>query len=124
GLPAPEGDIGRAAHNFVQMASSPNVLLTRAMRSGEGPTVSSPFLTRLMMVKGSGLGKAIEKKTHLLDIHKSMYTPAQVTPIEPPQVKPPLDKRPKQLPVTAVEMLMRDPYSVYVKYVLKLRQKD
>lgn len=124
GLPAPEADIGRSAHRFVQMASNPNVLLTRAMRSGEGPTVSSPFLTRLMMVlQGAGLEKAIEKKTHLLDIHMAMYTPSQVTPIDPPQVTPPADKRPKQLPVTAIETLMRDPYSVYVKYVLKLRQK-
>ncbi|MBI3441540.1 MAG: double-strand break repair protein AddB [Proteobacteria bacterium] len=125
GLPAPEASIGRAAHSFVQLISNPNVLLTRAMRSGDGPSVSSPFLTRLLMIlRGSGLEKAIEKKTHLLDVHMAMYTPAHVTPIEPPHVTPPVDKRPKQLPVTAVEMLMRDPYAVYVKYVLKLRQKD
>jgi ATP-dependent helicase/nuclease subunit B len=125
GLPAPEAGIGQAAHSFVQMLSNPNVLLIRAMRSGEGPTVSSPFLTRLMMVlRGAGLEKAIEKKTHLLDIHTAMHTPAQVTPIEPPHVTPAVDKRPKQLPVTAIEMLMRDPYSVYVKYVLQLRKKE
>jgi ATP-dependent helicase/nuclease subunit B len=124
GLPAPEAGIGHAAHSFVQMISNPNVLLTRSMRSGDGPTVASPFLTRLMMVlRGAGLEKAIEKKTHLLDIHKTMHAPAQVTPIEPPHVTPPVTARPKQLPVTAVEMLMRDPYSVYVKYVLQLRQK-
>jgi ATP-dependent helicase/nuclease subunit B len=125
GLPAPESEIGGAAHNFVQMLSNPNILLIRALRSGEGPAVSSPFLTRLMMVlRGAGLEKAIEKKTHLLDIHKAMHAPAQVTPIEPPRVTPAVDKRPKQLPVTAIEMLMRDPYAVYVKYVLKLRQKS
>lgn len=124
GLPVPETDIGKSAHNFVQMVSNPNVLLTRSMRSGDGPAVSSPFLTRMLMVlRGAGLEKAIEKKTHLLDVHMAMYTPAQVTPIEAPHVTPPKDKRPKQLPVTAVEMLMRDPYEVYVKYVLKLRQK-
>lgn len=125
GLPSPEIDIGREAYNFIQMASNPNVLLTRALRSSDAPSVSSPFLTKLMAVlRSAGLEEAIEKKTHLLDIHKAMYTPAQVTPIEPPHVTPPVDKRPSQLPVTAVEMLMRDPYAVYVKYVLKLRPKD
>jgi ATP-dependent helicase/nuclease subunit B len=125
GLPAAEEDIGRAAHRFVQLASNPNVLLTRAMRSGDAPTVASPFLTRLMMVlKGAGLDGMIEEKTRLLDIHTAMHTPAQPVPIDPPAPTPDVDKRPKQLPVTAVEMLMRDPYAVYVRYVLKLRPKD
>ncbi len=124
GLPVSETDIGRAAHSFVQMASNPNVLLTRALRSGDGPAVVSPFLARMMMVlRGSGFENALEKKTHLLDIHKAVHAPAQVTPIEPPLVTPPSDKRPKQLPVTAIELLMRDPYAVYVRYVLKLRRK-
>jgi ATP-dependent helicase/nuclease subunit B len=124
GLPAPEASIGNAAHSFVQMASNPNVLLTRSLRSGDAPTVASPFLARMMMVlRGAGLEKNIEKKTRLLDIHVKMHTPAQVTPVEPPAPTPPVANRPKQLPVTAVETLMRDPYSVYVKYVLNIRQK-
>lgn len=124
GLPAPENEIGHSAHNFVQMASNPNVLLTRALRSGDAPTVISPFLTRLLMtLKKAGLEKALEKKTHLLDIHTAMHTPTRVVPVEPPLVRPQTDKRPKQLPVTAIEMLMRDPYAVYVRYVLKLRPK-
>jgi len=124
GLPAPEAGIGLAAHSFVQMVSNPNVLLTRAMRSGDAPTVASPFLTRMLMVlRGAGLEKNIEKKTRLLDIHVAMHTPAQVIPIDPPLVTPPVDKRPRKLPVTAVEALMRDPYSIYVKYILNIRQK-
>ncbi len=124
GLPAPEAVVGRAAHNFVQMASNPNVLLTRSMRSGDAPTVASPFLARMMLVLHSaGLEKNIENKTRLRDIHVAMHMPTKVVPIKPPHVTPPVDKRPKQLPVTGVETLMRDPYSTYVKYVLKIRQK-
>jgi ATP-dependent helicase/nuclease subunit B len=125
GLPAPEAGIGLAAHSFVQMVSNPNVLLTRAMRSGDAPTVSSPFLTRMMMVlRSAGLEENFEKKTRLLDIHVAMHTPTQVVPVDPPAPTPPVARRPKKLPVTAVEALMRDPYSVYVKYVLQLRQKQ
>ena len=124
GLPAPESSIGHSAYNFVQMTSNPNVLLIRSMRSGGAPTVTSPFLARMMLVLHSaGLEKNIEKKTRLLDIHVAMHTPSKVVPIEAPHVTPPVDKRPKQLPVTGVETLMRDPYSIYVKYILKIRQK-
>lgn len=124
GLPAPEEAIGRAAHNFVQLASNPNVLLTRSMRAGDAPTVASPFIARMMLVLHSaGLEKNIENKTRLRDIHVAMHMPTKVVPIKPPHVTPPVDKRPKQLPVTGIETLMRDPYSTYVKYVLKIRQK-
>jgi ATP-dependent helicase/nuclease subunit B len=124
GLPPAEESIGRAAHRFTQMISKPNVLLSRAMRSGDAPTVSSPFLTRLMMVvKGAGLEEDIESKSQLLEIHHAMHMPAEVTPIAPPEPRPPVSARPKQLPVTGVESLMRDPYTVYAKYILKIRPR-
>jgi ATP-dependent helicase/nuclease subunit B len=125
GLPPVEESIGQEAHRFIQMISNPNVLLSRAVRSGDAPSVASPFLTRLMMVlKGAGLDKDIQGKSQLIDIHLAMHTPANVTPIAPPAPTPPREARPKELPVTAIEKLMRDPYAVYAKYVLKLRPKD
>lgn len=125
GLPPVEEQIGRAAYHFVQMASNPNVLLSRAVRTGDAPAVASPFLTRLTMVlKGAGLDQEIGAKTQLLEIHNAMQTPASVTPIAPPEPRPPKDARPKELPVTAIEKLMRDPYSVYAKYVLNLKPKS
>jgi len=123
-MPEPEKNIGVSAYNFVQLLSNPNVLITRATRNGNAPTVSSPFLMRLMMVlKKSGLEDNFENKTRLLDIHKAMNTPSKVEPIAAPYVTPAVSKRPKQLPVTAVESLMRDPYAVYTKYILKLKPK-
>lgn len=124
GLPPSEAQIGHSAHQFVQATSNPNVLLSRSVRSGDAPTVASPFLTRLMMVlKGAGLDQEIQSKTQLLEIHDAMQTPAVVQPIGPPEPRPPSAVRPKELPVTAIEKLMRDPYAVYAKYVLKLRPK-
>lgn len=125
GLPPAEESIGRSAHQFTQMVASPNVLLSRSMRSGNAPAVASPFLTRLMMVlKGAGLDEEIESKSQLLDINHAMHMPAEVTPIAPPEPRPPVSARPKQLPVTGVESLMRDPYTVYAKYILKIRPRD
>src|SRR5690606_33943148 len=109
----------------VLMTSNPNVLLSRAVRSGDAPTVASPFLTRLMMVlKGAGLEEAVESRDQLRDIHAAMHTPSEVKPIEPPAPTPDTKNRPKKLPVTAVEALMRDPYTVYAKYVLKIRPRS
>ena len=124
GLPRPAATKGDAAHAFTQLLSAPNVLLTRAVRSGDAPTVASPLLTRLMMVvKAAGLEKNLVGKSQLLDIHTALQTPAEVNPIDPPAPTPAAKLRPRQLPVTAVETLMRDPYSVYARYVLKLRAK-
>ncbi|MCC7037853.1 MAG: PD-(D/E)XK nuclease family protein, partial [Alphaproteobacteria bacterium] len=125
GLPPAEESIGRSAHQFTQMIASPDVLLSRSMRSGDAPTVSSPFLTRLMMVlKGAGLKDELNGKNQLLEINQAMHTPPDVTPIAPPAPTPPVSARPKKLPVTAVESLMRDPYTVYAKYILKIRPRD
>lgn len=124
GLPSPDAAIGRAAHNFVQLVSTPNVLLTRSLREGDAPTVASPFLARMMLaLHSAGLGRSLENKTRLRDIHVALHAPSRVVPIAPPAPTPPVEKRPKQLPVTGVETLMRDPYSTYVKYVLNIRQK-
>lgn len=125
GLPAPESVIGDAAHRFVQLVSKPEVMLTRSARDGASPAVASPLLTRLLTVlKGAGIEKGALDKTPLLDIHIAMHTPAEVTPVEPPAPAPPVARRPKQLSVTAVETLMRDPYSVYARYVLDLRPRQ
>ena len=43
-----------------------------------------------------------------------------ITPIQPPRPKPPAGKRLKQISVTAVETLIRDPYAVYARRILKL----
>lgn len=125
GLPPVEESIGRSAHQFMQAVSNPNVQLSRAVRSNDAPAVASPFLTRLMMVlKGAGLEDDLQSKSQLLDIHTAMHTPAEVTPIAPPEPRPPVEVRPKQLPATAIESLMRDPYTVYAKYILKIRPRD
>jgi ATP-dependent helicase/nuclease subunit B len=129
-LPSTESAIGRAAHCFVQAASQPEVLLSRAQRSGNAPAVESLFMTRLRMVlkqaglKEKGFDKNLTPKTSLPDIHAALQKPAQTVLLEPPSPTPAIELRPKQLPVTAIEALMRDPYSVYAKYILQLRPKQ
>jgi len=57
GLSLPERRLGLAAHDFQQLASNPNVILTRAQRSEDGPRVASRWLWRLKKLGKGGLGK-------------------------------------------------------------------
>ena len=50
--------------------------------------------------------------------------PTKVTPISQPAPKPPRATRPLRLSVTAIEDWLRDPYTIYAKYILKLAPLD
>ena len=48
----------------------------------------------------------------------------QIIPILPPEPKPPLAARPTSLSVTEIGLLMRHPYAIYARCVLKLERLD
>jgi ATP-dependent helicase/nuclease subunit B len=50
--------------------------------------------------------------------------PAAPVRVPRPAPHPPVAARPRELPATQIEAWMRDPYAVYARYVLKLRQLD
>ena len=50
--------------------------------------------------------------------------PTKVKPIAQPAPKPPRATRPLKLSVTAIEDWLRDPYTIYAKYILKLAPLD
>ena len=59
-----------------------------------------------------------------LDLVETLETPVPVPPEPRPAPVPPVDTRPKKLPVTAISRLIRDPYAIYARYVLKLKPLD
>ncbi|BEV09642.1 double-strand break repair protein AddB [Asticcacaulis sp. DW145] len=128
GLPSPERRTGLSAHDFVQGASQPEVwMVTRQRREGE-PQVKSRWLWRLETLT-TGAGEHLPTQPHWLDWARRMDGPLSLVPeaLKPatrPQPAPPVEARPLQLPVTQVEMLERDPYAVYARYVLRLKPLD
>ncbi|MBT5811363.1 MAG: double-strand break repair protein AddB, partial [Rhodospirillaceae bacterium] len=50
--------------------------------------------------------------------------PRSFARIPPPEPRPPLEARPRQLSVTQIETWMRDPYSIFARHILKLRPLD
>lgn len=126
GLPLPERRIGLSAHDFAQAACAPNVVLTRAERVGGTPTVASRWLQRLdNILTGAELTNGLIPEDNWVGWADGLDQPiGRPTPVEPPRPCPPLAARPRNLPVTKIRTLVRDPYALYAERILKLRPLD
>jgi len=126
-LPLPERRIGLSAHDFVQLASAKEVVLTRSRRAGNAPTVPSRFLLQLEAV--------LHALHYITDTHDGLqaHEPWQQwvyrldepcglpTPCAAPSPRPPRESRPQTLAVTEIGTWRRNPYAIYAKHILKLR---
>lgn len=133
GLLLPERGIGLSAHDFQQAIAAPRVVLSRAIRNAEAETVPSRWLNRLMnLLNGLGdqngpqeLEAMRQRGRRYLDLAAAMEVPA--TPRAPaprPSPRPPLAARPRNLSVTSIQTLIRDPYAIYARHVLRLNRLD
>jgi len=125
GLDLPERRIGLSAHDFAQLLGADEVILSHAAKVGGAPAVASRFLHRLEAVAGEDRWNAAraagEKYVRYAD---ELDRPGKVEPIAQPAPKPPRSVRPLKLSVTAIEDWLRDPYTIYAKYILKLAPLD
>lgn len=122
GLSSPERKIALSAHDFVQAFCAPNVILTRSAKDGGTPTVPSRWLMRLDAVLAAS-GLSWEKGSWQHWAGKT-DEPAAVLSFLPPKPTPPAAARPRHLSVTKIETWMRDPYSIYARYILGLKPLD
>lgn len=123
GLPARERDIGLSAHDFVQGFCRPDVAFTRAAKSQGAPALPARWLQRLEIVQtASGITKI--KPPPLPGWVRTLdQTPAR-TAAGRPEPRPPLDRRPRRLPVTQIETWQKDPYGIYARYILGLKKLE
>ncbi len=125
GLDLPERRIGLSAHDFAQLLGNDDVILSHAAKVGGAPAVASRFLHRLEAVAGEQRWEAAkaagEKYVRFAD---ELDRPDKVEPIPQPAPKPPRAVRPLKLSVTAIEDWLRDPYTIYAKYILRLAPLD
>jgi ATP-dependent helicase/nuclease subunit B len=125
GLDLPERRIGLSAHDFAQLLGTDDVILSHAAKVGGAPSVASRFLHRLEAVAGEArwdAAKAAGEK--YVRFANELDRPAKVEPILQPAPKPPRATRPLKLSVTAIEDWLRDPYTIYAKYILRLAPLD
>ena len=125
GLDLPERRVGLSAHDFAQLLGAREVILARSAKSGGAPAVTSRFLHRLEAVAGDERWSAAKRqgRRYVLLAHE-LDRPHEVGPIPQPAPRPPLAARPLKLPVTAIEDWLRDPYTIYARYILRLEPLD
>jgi ATP-dependent helicase/nuclease subunit B len=125
GLDLPERRIGLSAHDFAQLLGAEDVILSHSAKAGGAPAVASRFLHRLEAVAGEArwqaaklAGEKYVRFAHELD------RPARIEPVPQPAPTPPRATRPLKLSVTAIEDWLRDPYTIYARYILRLDALD
>ena len=132
GLLLPERRIGLSAHDFQQAVTAPEVWMTRSIRSDDAETVVSRWLNRLQnLLDGlpdqsgkDALAAMRARGQHWLSLAETLEDPGVATPAKRPAPIPPAAARPKQLSVTEIKTLIRDPYAIYAKHVLGLKPLD
>jgi ATP-dependent helicase/nuclease subunit B len=124
GLDLPERRIGLSAHDFAQLLGARDVILTHAAKIAGAPTVPSRFLQRLAAVAGERWKETRARGDAYLAWARELDRPEKVAPEPQPAPKPPAAVRPKRLSVTDIENWLRDPYTIYAKYILRLAPLD
>jgi ATP-dependent helicase/nuclease subunit B len=120
-LDLPERRIGLSAHDFAQLLGADEVILSHAAKVGGAPAVASRFLHRLEAVAGKTRWTDANARGGVyLDYALALDQPAKVEPVAQPAPKPPRAARPTRLSVTAIEDWLRDPYTIYAKFILGL----
>ena len=125
GLDLPERRIGLSAHDFTQLLGAEDVILSHSAKAGGAPAVASRFLHRLEAVAGDERWTAAKLAgENYVRFAQELDRPEKVEPIPQPAPKPPRATRPLKLSVTAIEDWLRDPYTIYARYILKLDALD
>ncbi len=129
GLSLPERQIGLSAHDYQMAIGAPRVVLSRARRDAEAETVPSRWLNRLTNLLGglparqgpAALAAMRARGKQWLHMADAVERPAAETPLaRRPSPRPPLAHRPTELPLTRIATLIRNPYEVYARYILRL----
>ncbi len=125
GLEPPERQQGQAAHDFEMALGNAEVIVAFATRIGTSPALASRLVQRLDAFVGDDAAKAMRARgaTWLMQAAAIDYAGRPV-PAKRPVPRPLAKFRPRSLSITEVEPLMRSPYDIYAKKVLRLQRLD
>ena len=139
GLLLPERQIGLSAHDYQQAVAAPRVILSRAVRNADAETVPSRWLNRLLnLMEGlpqrngpQAVTKMREDGAKWSEMAQSLERPTQtmlanprLMPAKRPAPRPPVSTRPDRLSLTNIARLIRDPYAIYARHILRLYPLD
>ena len=121
GLPSPEEEIGRAAHDFTSLLGAKTIYLTRAEKVDGVPTVPSRWLMRTRaLLKGMNLESVLDADKPWLAWARARDRIKDRKIIKPPEPRPAVALRPRKMSVTDIERWIANPYATYARHILKL----
>lgn len=133
GLLLPERQVGLSAHDYQQAAGARQVVFSRSLRDAEAECVPSRWLNRLVNLVGGLPERGGAEALRAMRARGARWqelaaaldrSQADVEAAPRPAPRPPLAARPKELSLTRISTLIRDPYAIYARYVLRLNPLD
>ena len=122
-LDPPERRIGLAAHDFWMAMGTKRVILARARRAGGAPAIASRWLQRLLTLAGTDGAARLTREGETFLAHARDLDHAEIAPrVARPTPRPPLADRPTRYRITDVETLIRDPYAIHARDILRLER--
>lgn len=123
GVPGADFRIGLAAHDLAGALGAPEVVLSRAERDMEGPTIPSRFLLRVEALLGDQHARHIEQEIPRLARALDRES-ASAEPYQRPRPDPAPVLRDVPIKVTALDRLLGDPYQFYASEILQLHSLE
>lgn len=121
GLPLPEEEIGRAAHDVTTFLGAPTVYLTRAAKVTGTPTVPSRWLQRLDALLGAlDMRHALAPSQPWLAWAAARDRAGTRPRVLAPEPRPALAVRPRRASVSDIETWITNPYALYARRILRL----
>lgn len=123
GLQERETSFGISSFEFIQLLSQKEVIITRALKENNKPAIESRFLLRLKtFLKCNNYN--LKTRNDIINTINEYYKQQEKIKISHPEPKPILSLRPRKLSATNIEKLIKNPYQIYCKYILKLFKKN
>jgi ATP-dependent helicase/nuclease subunit B len=120
-LDPPERRIGLAAHDFWMAMGTRRVILSRSRRAAGAPAIASRWLQRLTTLAGEDGAARLAREGETFLAHARALDRAEIAPrVARPMPRPPLADRPTRYRITDVETLIRDPYAIHARDILRL----
>ena len=121
GLAPPERQQGLAAHDFEMAIGHSDVMLAYSERVGTGPVLPSRLLERFCGFLGDEAAQRMEMRgSKWVRQARQLDASAAIKPASRPMPKPAAHLRPRALSITEIETLIRSPFDLYAKHILKL----
>ncbi|MFN2100915.1 double-strand break repair protein AddB [Altererythrobacter sp. MF3-039] len=123
GVPGADFRIGLSAHDLVGAMGAPEVVLSHAARSLDGPAIPSRFVLRIKALLGEKLLEN-HRESRIPELARAIDSIAPIPAAEQPKPMPSAEQRNVRISVTALDRLRSDPYQFYASSILGLKELE